>query len=610
MINKKDFFIVLFFSFAALLISFGLGPGGILKSKASLMSAAEESAENSNISNVSNLENNLEQEAASQDAKRAVSGESADLESEAPADSIGNTGISVDINSSGADEMEETQEAEKAQMEAEGQIAKEKETKEEKKEDHETDDKIENGGNEESAKIEMFEKIISGSSEKKEKTVAVSSIKIIGIQERKKEVKNNNIESKVFSEKGTIFDANKVIEKDEAGEKEIPKLISAEPKAVIPKSIDEKEIIKWIKPVAGEDKNAADNKQEFPQNISPPGAESGSNIQIQNNQQEENKINAKKISILEKNIVSELKAVAPVVETSGGEAAAAKDSDGDGLDDVFEESIGSDPKKADSDGDKFLDGVEFSLGYNPTGKGALSKGDLAIANTPKLENKKGELVMADSDGDGISDREEIVLGTNPFSADSDNDGFSDSEEMANGFNPLKSAAKLDDKISLEDPRDSSAPITAVLSIVNVARTIQRNEKREIASEKLTLEGEGEPDSFIALYIFSDPAAAIVKTDSAGKWAYVLDKALDYGEHTIYAAVVDAGGSIIAKSNPVKFLLEEIQIPAASLPSPIEAIKTEAGLTSWLKDAKMIAFISFGALFLLLIAGFAVKEIQS
>lgn len=42
----------------------------------------------------------------------------------------------------------------------------------------------------------------------------------------------------------------------------------------------------------------------------------------------------------------------------------------------------------------------------------------------------------DFDGDGLSNQQEIILGTNPYSADSDWDGLSDSQELAMGTNPL------------------------------------------------------------------------------------------------------------------------------------------------------------------------------
>ena len=44
--------------------------------------------------------------------------------------------------------------------------------------------------------------------------------------------------------------------------------------------------------------------------------------------------------------------------------------------------------------------------------------------------------LADSDSDGISDGEEVELGTNPLAFDTDGDGYSDGEELLEGTSPL------------------------------------------------------------------------------------------------------------------------------------------------------------------------------
>lgn len=90
------------------------------------------------------------------------------------------------------------------------------------------------------------------------------------------------------------------------------------------------------------------------------------------------------------------------------------DSDGDGLTDVQEEIIGSDPDNADTDGDGLSDGIEVNeLGASP--------------------------VLADSDGDGISDYFEVrgFVGPDvaqwyldPFNADTNLDGLQDGLECS------------------------------------------------------------------------------------------------------------------------------------------------------------------------------------
>ncbi len=72
----------------------------------------------------------------------------------------------------------------------------------------------------------------------------------------------------------------------------------------------------------------------------------------------------------------------------GDQAAAPLDTDGDGLDDMREAQLGTNPS------------------------------------------------LADTDGDGLSDREEVdIYGTDPLNPDTDGDGFLDGEEVRGGYDP-------------------------------------------------------------------------------------------------------------------------------------------------------------------------------
>ena len=88
---------------------------------------------------------------------------------------------------------------------------------------------------------------------------------------------------------------------------------------------------------------------------------------------------------------------------------AALDADGDGLSNLEEYRLGTDPFNCDTDGDGMDDGDEVAYGYDPT-----------VSNT-------GE--FPDSDGDGLNDFEELSWGTDPYGADTDGDGLSDYYEI-------------------------------------------------------------------------------------------------------------------------------------------------------------------------------------
>ncbi|MGZ4843338.1 MAG: beta strand repeat-containing protein [Candidatus Angelobacter sp.] len=91
---------------------------------------------------------------------------------------------------------------------------------------------------------------------------------------------------------------------------------------------------------------------------------------------------------------------------------AGLDTDGDGLTNLQEFQLGTDPRNPDTDGDGVSDGEEVKRGTNP--------------------------LNADTDGDGLTDADEIRLGTNPLNPDTDGDGIPDGIEVKLGLNPLVS----------------------------------------------------------------------------------------------------------------------------------------------------------------------------
>ncbi|MEK7528298.1 MAG: hypothetical protein AAB592_00855 [Patescibacteria group bacterium] len=109
------------------------------------------------------------------------------------------------------------------------------------------------------------------------------------------------------------------------------------------------------------------------------------------------------------------------------------DSDGDGLDDAEEVSLGSDPLGFDTDSD----GIPDSIDPNPTvsddirsldanGNGLPDDVDDRVEETYQITITDG---IQDTDGDGLSDTYEVIIGTNPTVSDTDGDGTSDGEEV-------------------------------------------------------------------------------------------------------------------------------------------------------------------------------------
>jgi hypothetical protein len=138
------------------------------------------------------------------------------------------------------------------------------------------------------------------------------------------------------------------------------------------------------------------------------------------------------------------------------------DTDFDGLPDLLEREIGSDPTKTDSDDDGLSDFDEFGefaafIGFQDRYPGFVLDGasSMAIGSDP---------LNADTDGDGLLDEEEalggwrvLVLGevrdvtSNPLFADTDLDGATDQAEK-NGKDGVGPSDPMDNDDAL-DPRD-------------------------------------------------------------------------------------------------------------------------------------------------------------
>ncbi|MFZ0545336.1 MAG: protein kinase [Candidatus Promineifilaceae bacterium] len=89
-----------------------------------------------------------------------------------------------------------------------------------------------------------------------------------------------------------------------------------------------------------------------------------------------------------------------------------EDEDNDGLSDLLELALGTDPDVSDTDGDGLLDGEEINqFNSDPT--------------------------KADTDGDDLADGEEIrIYHTSANNPDTDGDGVTDGQEIESGRNPL------------------------------------------------------------------------------------------------------------------------------------------------------------------------------
>jgi hypothetical protein len=142
----------------------------------------------------------------------------------------------------------------------------------------------------------------------------------------------------------------------------------------------------------------------------------------------------------------------PIIkQTAGFGGAINSDTDGDGLSNTQEQTLGTDPANKDSDGDVLTDGQEVKdFGTNPLMKDTDKDG---LSDPTEIVSAGTDPVRPDSDNDGLTDGKEAGtngLGTNPLNADTDAGGVVDGVEVLSGTNPKY---KADDKVGPDTDQD-------------------------------------------------------------------------------------------------------------------------------------------------------------
>lgn len=180
---------------------------------------------------------------------------------------------------------------------------------------------------------------------------------------------------------------------------------------------------------------------------------------------------------------------------------ALVDSDGDGLIDIDEDALGTDPLNPDTDGDGLTDYEEVILGTDPLTKNEYDK-------------------MLDSDSDGLTDIDEVQnYGTDPYSDDTDSDGLSDYDEIylygTNPLNPDTDADTLSDGFEIEhelDPnKDSTDGITndgelkieQTISDIGISLTLR--DETNLAKPSISGAASGELSDNVFLAMSTDSA---------------------------------------------------------------------------------------------------------
>lgn len=170
-------------------------------------------------------------------------------------------------------------------------------------------------------------------------------------------------------------------------------------------------------------------------------------------------------------------ALAEVPSEVSGLSFRPKDLDGDGLDNLAEAYVGTDPNDPDTDDDGLADGFEVSYGLDPLqpGEETLDPDDDGLDNLGE-QTEGTDPYAPDSDRDGLVDGAEVgTYMSDPLRKDSDGGGRLDGEEAnLDGTNPTEPFDDLPVLFALDPSRvwtiePSTAEGTVVTGLAGLAR---------------------------------------------------------------------------------------------------------------------------------------------
>ena len=227
-------------------------------------------------------------------------------------------------------------------------------------------------------------------------------------------------------------------------------------------------------------------------------------------------------------------------------------------------------------------------------------------HTAEARESGGLALYLDSDKDGVSDfDEEHIFNTDPHNPRTSGSPLTDGERVLHGLDVHATSNVV---VPVESPIVAGPVVNDIFTVESIAR-IPQTENGTTTPAMVAFKGTAPPNSYITIYIYSNPIVVTVKTDSEGKWEYTLDTELANGSHEVHIAMVNNEGKILAKSAAIPFTrtAEAIEYTPALTPfsgsDPVSEARTNLVLLG------VGAFV-FLALFIIAMLGVARKNTES